>query len=208
MWCSRRRVASLGPVFVGDRGRGRVAGCFVALALLFAVVTKGDACFFSPPRRVQRWSSLAELLLPASSLTRNTRNAGSPPSRDHKVKEERRGTPASSCFAVAWRPWDIARSALSPLAPDRQPISHGLHSPRTLLNPQPARGVRRRVLRDPEVVDLKHFELAARGLLSFLSLLRASLLNVAKRNQARGQPGPGQCARHPTPFLASLTPDA
>ena len=28
----------------------------------------------SPPRRVQRWSSLAELLLPASSLTRNTRN--------------------------------------------------------------------------------------------------------------------------------------
>ena len=41
--------------------------------MLFAVATKGDACFFSPPRRVQRWSSLAELLLPASSLTRNTR---------------------------------------------------------------------------------------------------------------------------------------
>ena len=47
-----------------------------ALALLLAVVTKGDACFLSPPRRVQRWSSLDdELLLPASPLTRNTRNA-------------------------------------------------------------------------------------------------------------------------------------
>ena len=72
VWCSRRRVASLSPVFVGgDWGRGWVAGCFVALALLFAVVTKGDACFFWPLRRVQRWSSLAELLLPASSLTRS-----------------------------------------------------------------------------------------------------------------------------------------
>ena len=45
-----------------------------------------------------------------------------------KAKEERRGTPADG-FAVAWRPWDIARSALSPLAPDRQPMSHGLHEP-------------------------------------------------------------------------------
>ena len=36
-------------------------------------VGRSHACFFLPPRRVQRWSSLAELLLPASSLTRNTR---------------------------------------------------------------------------------------------------------------------------------------
>jgi len=64
-------------------GGGRFAGCFVALALLFAVaialllavVTTGDAYLLSPPRRVQWWSSLAELLLPASSLTRNTRNS-------------------------------------------------------------------------------------------------------------------------------------
>ena len=65
-----------------DRGGGREVGesfrsslgadCFVALALLFAVVMKGDACPFWPPRRVQWWSSLVELLLlPASSLTRN-----------------------------------------------------------------------------------------------------------------------------------------
>ena len=45
-----------------------------------------------------------------------------------KAKEERRGTPADG-FAVAWRPLDIARSALFPLAPDRQPMSKGLHEP-------------------------------------------------------------------------------
>ena len=49
-------------------------------------------------------------------------------SRDHKVKEERRGTPADG-FAVAWISWDIARSALLPLAPDRQPMSHEIHVP-------------------------------------------------------------------------------
>ena len=48
VWCSRRRVASLSPVFVGDWGRGRIAGCFAALALLFAVVTQGDAYLFAP----------------------------------------------------------------------------------------------------------------------------------------------------------------
>ena len=36
--------SELEPCLVGDWERGRVAGCFVALALLFAVVTKGDAC--------------------------------------------------------------------------------------------------------------------------------------------------------------------
>ena len=51
------------------------AVCFVALALLFAVVTEGDAYLFSPPRRVQWWGSLAEQPLPASSLTRNSRNS-------------------------------------------------------------------------------------------------------------------------------------
>ena len=60
MWCSRRRVASLSPVFVGDWGRGRFAGCFAALAMLVAVVTKGDAYLSSPPRRVPWWGSLAE----------------------------------------------------------------------------------------------------------------------------------------------------
>ena len=76
MWCSRRRVASLSPVFVGDWGRGRFAGCLpdVALALLSAVVKKGDAYLFSPPRRVQWWGSLVEQPLPASSLNRNIRN--------------------------------------------------------------------------------------------------------------------------------------
>ena len=41
VWCSRRRVASLSPVFVGDWGRGRIAGCFAALALLFACCDEG-----------------------------------------------------------------------------------------------------------------------------------------------------------------------
>ena len=45
--------------------------CPVALALLFAVVKKGDAYLFSPPRRVQWWGSLDEKPLPASSLNRN-----------------------------------------------------------------------------------------------------------------------------------------
>ena len=44
-------LCELGPCLVGDWGRGRFAGCFVALALLFAVaialllavVTTGDA---------------------------------------------------------------------------------------------------------------------------------------------------------------------
>ena len=40
-----RNTTELEPCLVGDWGRGRVAGCFVALALLFAVVTKGDACY-------------------------------------------------------------------------------------------------------------------------------------------------------------------
>ena len=71
------RVASLSPVFVGDWGLGRIAGCLlvVALALLSAVVKKGDAYLFSPPRRVQRWGSLVEQPLPASSLNRNSRNS-------------------------------------------------------------------------------------------------------------------------------------
>ena len=43
----------------------------------------GDHCLsrnviIIDPRRVQRWSSLAELLLPASSLTRNSRNSRNP----------------------------------------------------------------------------------------------------------------------------------
>ena len=41
----KRNQASLSPVFVGGWGRGWVAGCFVALSLLFAVVTKGNACY-------------------------------------------------------------------------------------------------------------------------------------------------------------------
>ena len=46
----------------------------VALALLLRGCDDGRRLTFWPPRRVQRWSSLDELLLPASSLTRNTRN--------------------------------------------------------------------------------------------------------------------------------------
>ena len=49
----------------------------VALALLFAVVKKGDAYLFLPPRRVQWWGSLVEQPLPANSLTRNSRNSNS-----------------------------------------------------------------------------------------------------------------------------------
>ena len=48
--------------------------CSAALAMLLAVVTKGDAYLSSPPRRVQWWGSLAEQPLPVSSLTRNSRN--------------------------------------------------------------------------------------------------------------------------------------
>ena len=55
-------VESLSPVFVGDWGRGRVAGCFVALALLFAVVTKGDACFFSLKRTTMLLAPCAKTL--------------------------------------------------------------------------------------------------------------------------------------------------
>ena len=52
------------------------AVCFEALAVLLAVVTKGGAYLFSPPRRVQWWGSLgAEQPLPASSLNRNSRNS-------------------------------------------------------------------------------------------------------------------------------------
>ena len=36
----------------------------------------------------------------------------------------------------------------------------------------------------PAPCDVKHYKLAARGLLSFLSLLRAFRLHVIKRNQA------------------------
>ena len=51
VWCSRRRVArsELEPCLCSGLGAGAdcgIAGCFVALALLFAVVTKGDACLF------------------------------------------------------------------------------------------------------------------------------------------------------------------
>ena len=46
----------LEPCLVGDWGRGRVAGCFVALALLLAGGDDGRRLPFSPPRRVQRWS--------------------------------------------------------------------------------------------------------------------------------------------------------
>ena len=79
VWCSRRRVASLGSVFVGGWWRGRIAGCFAALAvLLLAVVTTGDAHLFCTAwRRVQWWGSLDEQPLPGSSLTRSSRN--SPP---------------------------------------------------------------------------------------------------------------------------------
>ena len=43
----RRRVASLGPVFVGDWRRGQIAGCSVALAMfLLAVVAMGDTYLF------------------------------------------------------------------------------------------------------------------------------------------------------------------
>ena len=54
----------------------KISGCLpdVALALLFAVVKKGDSYLFSPPRRVQWWGSLVEQRLPASSLNRNNRN--------------------------------------------------------------------------------------------------------------------------------------
>ena len=65
--------SELEPCLVGDWERGRFAGCIVALALLFAVVMQGDAYLFSPPRRVQRWGSLVEQPLPASSLNRNSR---------------------------------------------------------------------------------------------------------------------------------------
>ena len=75
VWYSRRRVASLGPVFVGDWGRGRIAGCFEALAMLLAVVTKGDAYLSGRLRGFSGGASLAELLLPASSLNRNSRNS-------------------------------------------------------------------------------------------------------------------------------------
>ena len=47
---------------------------FAALAMLLAVVTTGNAYLFWPLRRVQWWGSLAEKPLPASSLTRNSRN--------------------------------------------------------------------------------------------------------------------------------------
>ena len=69
--------SELEPCLVGDWERGRFAGCIVALALLFAVVMQGDAYLFSPPRRVQRWGSLVEQPLPASSLNRNSRNSWS-----------------------------------------------------------------------------------------------------------------------------------
>ena len=36
----------MGACLVGDWGRGRFAGCIVALALLFVVVTQGDAYLF------------------------------------------------------------------------------------------------------------------------------------------------------------------
>ena len=69
-------VASLSPVFVGDWGRGRIAGCFAALAvLMLAVVTTGDAHLLCTAlRSFSGGASLAEPPLPASSLTRNTRN--------------------------------------------------------------------------------------------------------------------------------------
>ena len=92
--------SELEPCLVGDWGRGRVAGCFVALASLFAVVTKGDACFFSPPRRVQRWSSLAELLLPASSLTRNSRNSRRCSSLNNKKKKQKKERKRRRIFVV------------------------------------------------------------------------------------------------------------
>ena len=47
----------------------------MALALLFAGVMKGAAYLFCTALRVQWWGSLAEQPLPASSLTRNSRNS-------------------------------------------------------------------------------------------------------------------------------------
>ena len=54
-------------------GRGRIAGCFAALAMfLLAVVTTGGAYLVCTALRVQRWGfARAEPPLPASSLTRN-----------------------------------------------------------------------------------------------------------------------------------------
>ena len=107
-------------------------------------------------------------LVPKLEILEMRRNSGSP-SRDHKAKEERRGTPAGG-FAVAWTPLDIARSALLSLAPDRQPMSSGVHGP-------------------PQTCP------RAEG---FPGCVIPRWL--------RGQPG--QSARHPTPFLAFLTPEA
>ena len=84
-----------------------------------------------------------------------------PPSKPRAVG------PAGGFPVAAGSHVDIARSALFPLAPDRQPMSTG--HPRTLLN------------------------------------LREGFPGCVIPRWLRGQPG--QCARHPTPFLASLTPE-
>ena len=48
----------------------------MALALLYSLLRRrATPTSFSPPRRVQWWGSLVEQSLPASSLTRNSRNS-------------------------------------------------------------------------------------------------------------------------------------
>ena len=56
-----------------------------------------------PLRRVQRWSSLAELLLPASSLTRNTRNTRHPPQVGFCFSHHHPGRRRSSFFTPLQR---------------------------------------------------------------------------------------------------------
>ena len=88
--------ASLSPVFVGDWGRGRFAGYFGALAmLLFAAVTTGDAYLFHRLGGFSGGVPLDEPLLPASSLTRNTRNTQPAPPRSGG-----RSTQACCAFAL------------------------------------------------------------------------------------------------------------
>ena len=61
--------------------------------LLSAVVTTGDAYLFCTALRVQWWGSLAETPLPASSLTRNSRN-----SRNKTPQIDEKNTPKNALF--------------------------------------------------------------------------------------------------------------
>ena len=70
---NREASPSSPPTTLDGKQPWTLADDEVWLGMTHLVLTRGDAYLFWPPRRVQRWGSLAEQPLPASSLTRNSR---------------------------------------------------------------------------------------------------------------------------------------